>query len=82
MNWKNITSYSQGQKDHPVETTEIRPSGFRIVVTRLRGITGKWFLSCEFFDRRQLTSEALEDAQAEAVALVKERLTAILADLS
>lgn len=82
MIWKNITSYSQGQKDRQVDTVEIRPSGYRIVVTRLHGLPGKWFLTCSFFDRKELKSEVLEDAQAEAIALVKAQLTAIVKELS
>lgn len=79
--WKNITSYAQGQKDRTASTVEIRPAGYRIVVTRLHGLPGKWFLRCDAFDSRGLKSETLEDAQTEAIGIVKAHLTAVIAEL-
>lgn len=81
MQWKNITSYSQGQTDRTPTTVEMRPAGYRICVTRMHGIPGKWFLRCDAVDGCELKSETLEEAQTEALGIVKTHLSAVLAEL-
>ena len=77
--WKDATSYSRDDKDRTPRTwsVEIIP-GMRAAVTRRHGLNG-WYLNCEpWFTARPLESIAIEDAKAEAEALLKSRAAAML----
>jgi hypothetical protein len=80
-NWKDVTSYSQSHPRGTVEpkSWELAGSSPRIVVTRYRGAPG-WYLRTEGLDLVHL-GEDLERAKAEAVRLVRERLTRMLDSL-
>lgn len=77
-NWQDVTSYSQSHPRGTVEpkSWELAGSSPRIVVTRYLGAPG-WYLRTEGLDLVHL-GEDLERAKAEAVRLVRERLTRML----
>src|SRR5690606_1335237 len=80
-NWLDVTSYSQSHPRGTVEpkSWELAGSSPRIVVTRYLGAPG-WYLRTEGLDLVPL-GEDLERAKAEAVRLVRERLTRMLDSL-
>lgn len=80
-NWQDVTSYSQSHPRGTVEpkSWELAGSSPRIVVTRYLGAPG-WYLRTEGLDLVHL-GEDLERAKAEAVRLVRERLTRMLDSL-
>ena len=72
--WKDVTSYSQRDKEHIPATWELRSEQLTVVVTRHIYRPGKWCLSC-----RQLGIDLLElseDDEGEA----KEKALAICVD--
>ena len=46
IEWKDITSFSQGDKERVPRTFEARVDAIRLVVTRRHGLNG-WFMVCE-----------------------------------
>lgn len=78
MNWKDETSYSQGDKERKPSTWTLRHGGLVITVTsghiHYRG-TGIWVMHCSpWFDTRELKSKAAEPAQSEALELVRAKI--------
>lgn len=54
--WKDITSYSAGDKDREVKSAKLLIGSFCLCVTRRHGLDG-WFVNCEpFWDYRSLKS--------------------------
>lgn len=71
--WKDDTSYSQGQRGKvPPSTWVLTVAGRRIVVTRRWGVDGTWFLLCDpwFRDHLDLRTDNLADAQDLALSMV------------
>lgn len=77
MQWKNTTTYSQGEKDRTPRTYEARAGVIRIVVTRhIHFDASAWVLSAHpFFDLHELASSEVEDAKREAMKLVRGALS-------
>lgn len=88
IEWKDESgySYTPGRR-----RGEVEPSvwGFstprvRVSVHRYVGIADAWFLSVHgdlHIDRKQLRSTDLEEAKAEALALIESKLAAVMIDL-
>lgn len=86
MKWKDITSYSQGERRNgetpEPRSWEAKAGPFRIVVTRNRFAPGLWFMNWHGprLDR-QLESADVESAKAEALRYVAAHLREALLDL-
>ena len=85
MKWKDITTYSQGDKERipcwwkaNLETIDLRVGNKHIYVEE-----DKWIMHCEKFgfDIHILESDNEEDAKKEAVELVKAKIREIYAEL-
>jgi hypothetical protein len=77
MQWKDVTTFSQVEKDRTPQTWVAMAGDFRIVVTRHRDYPPeKWILQCApFFDIKELAPTDIELAKASALDLVKGRLS-------
>lgn len=82
--WKDTTSYSRGEASKGVEprTWEAQSGPFRILVSRWIHFPGRWLVSCPKLDLelRELDSEKITDAKAEALRLVQDRALVRLKD--
>ena len=85
MNWKDITTYRQGDKERipswwraDLKTINLQVGNRHIYVEE-----GKWIMNCEKFgfDIHILEADNEEDAKKEAVELVKVRIREICAEL-
>ena len=74
--WKNISSYSQGEKDRTPTTFEFRAGRLRIVVTRhIHFPKDVWVASAEpFFKLIELKNKDSEAARVEALMLLRSHL--------
>lgn len=72
QHWKDISSFSSGEKDRTPKTWScITGSSLRLVVTRHIDAPGRWVVRCEpYFNFKTLDSLDVEDAKVEAVKLV------------
>ena len=68
MEWKDRSSYSQGQKQEDrIPTVWVAEfCGLELVVHRLHGVEGAWFATCH---RLQLKDRDLEATEPEAAKL-------------
>lgn len=84
MNWKDISSRSQGDKDRSPRTVQLEVGGLRIVVTRhVHHAPDDWVLNCEpWFRERKVGDGSLEDAKETALYLVRDRLADAVASLT
>lgn len=84
MNWKNISSYSQGDKVRLPKTFELRCAGLRLVVTRrIHCAADAWFLDCEPFAYYiKIGNGTAEEAQAAAVEYVRKSLEKAIAAMT
>jgi hypothetical protein len=82
--WKNVTSYSQGDKERKPRTWEARFGGLRIVVTRHMDYEkDQWVLRChDLHLERLLASKDVKEAACQARAMVQAHLEQLLRDLS
>lgn len=78
--WKDTTSYSQGDTKREPRVWTLQAGHLRIMVHRHIDCPGDWLLSCADagFDRRWLSASDVEAAKAQALTLVRARLTAAL----
>jgi hypothetical protein len=79
--WRDVSSYSQGQKERLPRTFSLALPSFSVVVTRhLHYPPDVWVLRCPELgmDTHPLESSSLELAQFEAMKLVREKLAANL----
>lgn len=77
MQWKDITSYSRGDKERKPTTFEARAGGLRIVVVYGHiDYRQQWTLWCKpFYDNYPLEGvTTAEDAQFEARQLVRAKI--------
>jgi len=83
MIWKDTTGYSQGRERIPT-TWSAKFGVFGITVTSSHiHYKGQWIARCEpFFDVRELDVSSKEEAQAKAIALVREFLNVALYQLA
>lgn len=66
--WKDISSFSRGEKDRTPTTWEFNVASHRLRVHRHIHSPGKWLLSGQpFFDQFELDSSEAEAAKAEAI---------------
>jgi len=81
--WKDITSFSQGEKDRTPRTWQIQVGRVRVVVTRhIHYSPTAWLLRCENFGIEEvLASSDIEDAKKEALATIRSILSGALAYL-
>lgn len=79
MSWRDVTSYSQGDKERVPRSWEwkrIGPPTLRILVHRLIGLPG-WYLTCFDVNLRDMgLGDDLEKAKANALKMVRVRLAA------
>ncbi len=67
-NWKDISSFRQGEKDRTPTTWELNVASHRLLVHRHIHQPGKWFLSGQpFFNQFELDSSEAEAAKVEAI---------------
>lgn len=84
MQWKDVTGYSQGDKDRAPTSWSAYAGHFKISVTCSHVYyPGTWVAHAEpFFREFKLGVDSADAAKAKAVALVKEQLEAALLALS
>jgi hypothetical protein len=81
--WKDISSYSRSDDKSEVKSVELIAGRIRLAVTRHIHNPGKWHLNCDAlrYTYRELESDELEAAKAEALTIVKADLADALADV-
>jgi hypothetical protein len=82
--WKDITSYRYGDKEKTPTTYALKTTDVRVVVTCGHiNCPGSWVMSAYplGIDTRELEATTLEDAKAEAIRIVKEKVLRVLSDL-
>lgn len=74
--WKDVSSYSKSDTDRSPKSVELVAGRVRIAVTRYIHNPGVWHLNCDAlrFNYRELESEELEAAKAEALRIVHAEL--------
>ena len=79
IEWKDISSFSQGEKDKTPKTFETYVVSFRIVVTRHIGFKpDEWILRCEpMFKYYIIGIGSAEEAQGAAIVAVREQLSKV-----
>lgn len=82
--WRDVTSYSQSDKDRTPRTWEVRFGGLRITVTRhIDYKKDQWLLCCNNLNlKRPLASKDVKEAACQAKAMVQAHLEQLLRDLS
>lgn len=83
--WTDETSYAQGEREQHVEPRvwNLKLGHLRVRVHRWHGINDAWFLSCDgFCDKRPLKAKTVQDAQLEAIELLRDWLWVALNDAS
>jgi hypothetical protein len=78
--WKDVTTYSQGEKERIPRIWEVRFGRARLSVHRVHGIDG-WYATCLFWDRKSLQSDTVDEAKREAVKLLETELETALNEL-
>lgn len=73
--WRDITSYSRGERGCTPRSFQIDFEELRLVVTRRICYPGAWVATCEpFFELQRLRSEGIDDAKAEAMQNLADEL--------
>lgn len=78
MEWKDITSYSQRDKDKIPRILECKLSNnISVIVHKHIYYENEWLLSCKFlgYNCIQLGTEDIKNAQTKAIVRVKDGLT-------
>jgi len=71
IKWRDISSYSQGDKVRTPHSFEARAGGVRIVVTRRHGCDG-WFLNCDpWFSLHEMGEMSADEAKRVGTNLVR-----------
>lgn len=74
--WKDVTSYSQGDKERIARSWEYRAGKFRITVTRLHGADG-WYLTVNgLCSQVPINETEIDKAKQVALSSFREVLTA------
>lgn len=81
--WKDITTFSRGDKERTPRTYEIILGAVVLTVTRwIHGDPGRWYLDCSLLvGRRELQSIDIEGAKREAMLLLKALLQTSLSEV-
>jgi hypothetical protein len=85
MQFKDISSYSQGETDRSPRVLRAEINGWLVITVHrhIRFPKDQWLLSSPgLFELWSLKSKDLKAAQSEAVAIVRERLQSALAALA
>lgn len=70
--WKDISSYSRGDRDRTPHSWECKVAGIRLVVTRhIHHDPSDWLVRCGILPERVLKSKDIDDAKAEALAMLR-----------
>ncbi len=73
--WTDETSYSQNDKERVPRTWAVELGRVKLIVTRVHGIHGSWFLRAPpFVSEVEYTSDDLEGAKAELLERVDDGL--------
>jgi len=82
MNWKDVTTYSRDDKDKCPHWWRAEIDHFHLSVGDRHIYYPKgdtWLLNCSpWYNAYPLKAKSFEDAKAEAISLVKERIKKIL----
>ena len=83
MEWKDITTYRNGEKDRTPTTFSAKCGPMRLVVTSSHiHYPGKWVAhGFPIFENKAITATSCEGAQVEAVQIAFEWLNAALESL-
>ena len=72
VEWKDATSYSQGDKERIPRSWKAQIGRFILTVHRYAGCGGVWFASCHgLFETRELKSKDVDEAKCQAVAMLQ-----------
>lgn len=74
--WKDVTTYSRDDKDRLPRVWHLDCGDMRVAVHKhIHYAPDAWLLTCSpFFDKRELCAKDADDAKAEALALVREKV--------
>lgn len=80
--WKDVTSYSQNG-DRTPKSWQLNLGDFRVTITCGHlYYPGEWVAHCDpFFREKKLDVEAVDQAKAKAISMVRERLERAVAAL-
>lgn len=78
--WKDVTSYSQGEKDTP-KVWHARFGEIRLSVHQYVGCGDTWFTSCQLWSKLELESKYADDAMEEAVSMLRTALQEAICDV-
>lgn len=83
MNWKDTSSFSQGDKVRTPTTFTLLASGLKVVVTRhIHAEPDEWLLCCEpWFHGVVVSKGSADEAKAVALKAVRKKLLETLAAL-
>lgn len=69
--WKDITSYSRDESEKVPRSWEMRIGSIRLVVTRIHGIDGVWYMKSDLTGDIVLPSPVIETAKVYALEHLK-----------
>lgn len=76
IKWKDVSSYSQTDKEREPKAYEVRVGFFRLVVHRhIHYPKTTWLASCDLFSNMSLSNTNINSAKEEALQMLKIRLT-------
>lgn len=80
MQWKDRSSFSQGDKVRTPKTFEARAGSFRICVTRhIHHDPAEWVLICEpWFSQTVISTGTADEAKEAAIIAVRKKLAETL----
>lgn len=81
--WRDVTSYSQGDKKRIPRVWELEGTPAKITVHRYSGIPDTWFVTCREIglETKALALVDIDDAQQEAISIVQERICQRITEL-
>lgn len=74
IKFKDVSSFSQDSTDRTPRSFVAYVGGLCLVVTRRRDYPGQWKLSCDPFFETAIDDCPAEDAQRQAVTLLRDTL--------
>lgn len=84
MDWKDTSSFSQGDKVRIPATFTLLAGGLKVVVTRhIHAEPDEWVLNCEPWFRHTIVGKgSADEAKSAALALVRNKLRSTLVALT
>jgi len=77
--WKDKINYSKNQE---ITESQIKLGGMKISVHRhINYAADVWFVSCYFFDKKELTSKDLDQAKTQAKAMFQVKIEEVIGDI-